>query len=69
MISELKYDDINSIISVFKLYFRFLFIFFIIFEVYRIIIDIMSKYICMYIKVDKCFLLIFLLLYFLLSIV
>lgn len=50
MISESKYDDINSIISVFKLYFRFLFIFFIIFEVYRIIIDIMSKYICMRIK-------------------
>lgn len=67
VISESKYDDINSIISVFKLYFRFLFIFFIIFEVYRIIIDIMSKYMCMYIKLDKCFVLIFLSLYFLLS--
>lgn len=41
-ISEAKYDDINSITSVLKLYFRLLPIPLITFEAYKIIIDTMS---------------------------
>lgn len=67
MISESKYDDINSITSVLKLYFRLLPIPLITFEAYRIIIDTMSKYMCMRTKLDKCFVLISLSPYFLLS--
>lgn len=67
VISESKYDDINSITSVLKLYFRLLPIPLITFEAYRIIIDTMSKYMCMRTKLDKCFVLISLSPYFLLS--
>lgn len=67
VISESKYDDINSITSVLKLYFRLLPIPLITFEAYRIIIDTMSKYMCMHTKLDKCFVLISLSPYFLLS--
>lgn len=44
VINEAKYDDINSITSVLKLYFRLLPIPLITFEAYRIILDTMSKY-------------------------
>jgi hypothetical protein len=43
-ISEAKYDDIHSITSVLKLYFRLLPIPLITFESYKIILDAISKY-------------------------